>query len=172
MATIMKVMFDDHARIKRLFGRAKRLPNDVDTAIALCQELDIHTTIMDEIVAPALEELSPDLAAQLEADHERTSELVDQIYQFDIPDPEMRPLVEQLEWLTAGQMEWEDRTVSPLLKDRLSPQEVIDMGLAAFARRQEELDGIPARRLANAEVPPNAGWGNSGHGGTVAVAGW
>lgn len=172
MATITKVMFDDHSRIKRLFDRAKRMPNDLDTAIAICQELDIHTTIEEEIVYPALEELAPEWAHDAEADHEKASELVDSIYEIEPLDPALRPLVEQLERIVSRHVEWEEREVIPLIKTELR-NEVDDMGRLAFARRQEELSGIGSpRRISNAEVAPNSGWGNSGWGGTISNAGW
>jgi hemerythrin superfamily protein len=136
MATILKVMFDDHARIKRLFARAKRMPNDLDTALAICQEHDIHTTIEDEIVYPVLEELAPELAEQAEADHEKANGIVDEIYKYDVADSTLRPLVEQLEWITSRHIAFEEAEILPVLKNGLAPQEVIDMGLAAFARRQ------------------------------------
>ncbi|MDQ6927684.1 MAG: hemerythrin domain-containing protein [Actinomycetota bacterium] len=172
MATIIKVMFDDHSRIRRLFDRAKRMPNDLDTAIAICQELDIHTTIEEEIVYPALEDLAPDMAHGAEADHEKASGLVDAIYKIERFDPGLRPLVEQLERIVSRHVEWEEREMFPLIKTELR-HEIDEMGRVAFARRQEELSGIGSpRRLSNAEVVPNSGWGNSGWGGSVAGAGW
>lgn len=172
MATIIKVMFDDHSRIKRLFERAKRMPNDLDTAIAICQELDIHTTIEEEIVYPALAQLSPEMAHDAEGDHDKASELVDAIYQVEPLDPALRPLVEQLERVVSRHVEWEEREMFPLIKTELRDQ-IDELGRLAFARRQEELSGIASpRRLSNAEVAPNSGWGNSGWGGTVPLAGW
>jgi iron-sulfur cluster repair protein YtfE (RIC family) len=172
VATIIKVMFDDHARIRRLFDRAKRMPNDLDTALAIAQELDIHTTIEDEIVYPALAELAPEMAHDAEGEHEKASELVDAIYKMEALDPGLRPLVEQLERVVYRHVEWEEREMFPLIQNELR-NEIDDMGRLAFARRQEELSGVSSpRRLNNAEVPPNAGWGNSGWGGSVANAGW
>ncbi|HEX8771570.1 MAG TPA: hemerythrin domain-containing protein [Acidimicrobiales bacterium] len=172
MATIIKVMFDDHSRIRRLFDRAKRMPNDLDTAIAICQELDIHTTIEDEIVYPALEELAPDIAREAEEEHEKANELIDAIYKMERFDPGLRPLVERLERIVFRHVEWEEREMFPLIKTELR-NEIDDMGRLAFARRQEELSGIDSpRRLSNAEVVPNSGWGNSGWGGSIAGAGW
>jgi len=172
MATIIKVMYDDHARIRRLFDRAKRMPNDLDTAIAICQELDIHTTIEEEIVYPVLEDLAPEMGRDAEAEHEKASELVDAIYEMELGNPELRPLVEQLERIVSRHVEWEEREMFPLIKTELRDQ-IDEMGRAAFARRQEELSGIDSpRRLSNAEVAPNSGWGNSGWGGSVANAGW
>jgi iron-sulfur cluster repair protein YtfE (RIC family) len=172
VATIIKVMFDDHARIRRLFDRAKRMPNDLDTAIAICQELDIHTTIEEEIVYPMLGELSPDMARGAEEEHVRASEIVDEIYKTERFDPGLRALVERLERIVSKHVEWEEREMFPLIKSELR-NEVDEMGRLAFARRQEELSGIGSpRRVSNAEVPPNSGWGNSGWGGSIAGAGW
>ncbi|HUQ63639.1 MAG TPA: hemerythrin domain-containing protein [Acidimicrobiales bacterium] len=172
MATIIKVMFDDHSRIKRLFDRAKRMPNDLDTAIAICQELDIHTTIEEEIVYPALEELDGELARDAEEDHEKANAIIDTIYKMEPLTPELRPAVEQLERIVSRHVEWEERVMFPLIKTELR-NEVDEMGRLAFARRQEELSGIGSpRRLSKSEVAPNSGWGNSGWGGTVASAGW
>lgn len=172
MAIIVKVMFDDHSRIKRLFDRAKRMPNDLDTAIAICQELDIHTTVEEEIVYPALAELSSEMAHDAEGDHQRANDLVDAIYELQPLDPALRPLVEQLERVVSRHIEWEEREIFPVLKTQLRDQ-IDEMGRLAFARRQEELSGLGSvRRLRNSEVAPNSGWGNSGTGGTVAIAGW
>lgn len=167
MATIMKVMFDDHARIRRLFDRAKRMPNDLETATAICQELDIHTTIEDEIVYPALEEVAPEMAQDASAEHEAANEIIDQIYAMEPLDPGLRPLVEQLERIVSKHVEWEEREMFPIIKTELR-NEVDDMGRLAFARRQEELSGKgPSLRSRYSEVVPNSGWG-----GTSPNAGW
>lgn len=172
MATIIKVMFDDHSRIKRLFERAKRMPNDLDTAVAIAQELDIHTTIEEEIVYPALEEVDQSMARDAGEDHEKANALVDAIYKMEPLSPEIRPTVEQLERIVSRHVEWEERVMFPLIKTELR-SEVDEMGRLAFARRQEELSGLGSvRRLSKSEVAPNSGWGNSGWGGTVAGAGW
>lgn len=159
MSDITKVLRDDHARIKRLFLRANQASEDVSIALDVCDELTIHTTIEEEIVYPALQELDANLAEQSEDEHEEAKELIAEIEDLDLDDPAVRQLMVQLKKSVLKHVEREEKEVFPVLERGL-PDQLLEMGSQAFALRQELLGSRPPRRGTMKSATANLGWGN------------
>ena len=159
MSDITKVLRDDHARIKRLFLRANQSSEDVSIALDVCDELNIHATIEEEIVYPALQELDSHLAEQSEDEHEEAKELIAEIEDLELDDPAVRQLMVQLKKSVMKHVEMEEKQVFPILERGL-PDQLLEMGSQAFAMRQELLGARPPRRSPIKAATANMGWGN------------
>src|SRR5205823_4495925 len=121
MATITKVMYDDHARISRLFNKAKQSPS-LEMALAVCEELEMHSMMEDELVYPRVEEVAPDTAQRAEEDHGRIKELTGEIEKMDPMSPNLKTTVERLEKVVMRHVDFEEREIFPLLKDRFNDE--------------------------------------------------
>lgn len=157
MSDITKVLMDDHARIKRLFLRANQEPQNLDIALDVCDELNIHATIAEEIVYPALRQLNAGLADEAEDDHEEERELIAEIEDLDPDDPAVDAMMSQLKKSVMRHIEREESAVFPVI-DRGLPDQLLELGSQAFALRQELLHQRPPRRSAMKTETANVGW--------------
>ena len=165
MAIITKVLYDDHKRVERLFARYSKGESSLIDMII--DELELHSTIEEEIVYPALAEIDPAKAEESQQDHDEVKDVIAEIQDLEPGDPGLTKLMRRLERLVTGHVEREERDVFPLIKERLY-HEGFEMGAQAFALRQE----ILASRGERPEVDP-LGWPNSGWGqAKVPGGGW
>jgi len=169
MADIDKVLFDEHADVRRLFTAffVGSFTGTLAMARTICDQLWVHSTIEEEILYPALRDaIDAKQADQGEEDHEAIADMMAQIAELDDDnDPQVRHLVALLRITVESHMKWEEKVVFPELNSRLS-DELLDMGREAFARRQQLLRELP-------EVPAGVrpGLANTGWGGHKSPAG-
>lgn len=160
MSDITKWLRDDHARIKRLFLRANQSSEDLDIALDVCDELTIHASIEEEILYPALRELNAGMADESEDDHENAKELIAEIEDLDPDDPAVRTLMMQLEKSVKRHFEKEESTTFKVI-ERGYPDQLLEMGMQAFAMRQELLGARPTRSSTLKPQTTNVGWGRA-----------
>jgi hemerythrin-like domain-containing protein len=158
MADIDKVLFDDHAKVKRLFADFER-GGSIDLVLTICQELTVHAEIEEEVLYPIVrDELSESMADRAEDEHELIRELVAQIEEEQPSGAELRRVVGQLKRVFESHVTFEQEEIFTALNQRV-PNELWDMGRMAFAKRQEILGGDEsAMRQLTTRTIPNAGW--------------
>ncbi len=156
MSDVTKFLMDDHRRLRRLL-----LQNPAatpDAALDICDDLIMHANIEEEILYPALQEVDATLAEQSEAEHEELKELISEIEGLDPEDHnELMRLMGQIKLKLENHIQKEEREVFPKLNVALADQ-LVEMGSAAFAMRQEMLGQRPDRDHS----PPRlalTGWG-------------
>lgn len=166
MADIYKVLYDDHSRIKRLFDRLHLRPSDHMLAQQICNEIDIHSAIEEELVYPAVaDQLDERVAERGETDHQKIEELVGSIQELEPGDPAMQSLMAKLKKAVERHVAWEEREMFPLMKRGLKSP--VSLGARAFAMRQEMMGQNPAPPAVRAQIV-NTGW----YTGSVPNAGW
>ena len=163
MAIITKVLYDDHQRVERLFSRYSQGESSLIDIII--DEIELHSTIEEEIVYPALAQIDEGRAEASQQDHDEVKEVIGEIQDLEPGDPGLTKLMRRLERLVMGHVEREERDVFSILKSQLY-NEGFEMGDQAFALRQE----ILASRGEREEVDP-LGWPNSGWGPAKVVGG-
>ena len=167
MAMIQKVLYDDHARVRRMLERYRRTPGNPMLALAIADEIAVHSEIEEELVYPAVrEELDEAQADKAEEDHAEIDEIVNAIQELEPGDDDLQPLMDQLVKAINRHMAWEERVLFPMISSRLRHQN--ELGRQAWTLRQEALGQRPnARKLPPLQLA-NTGWGQS----QVPNAGW
>ena len=160
MSDITKWLRDDHARIKRLILRANQNAEDLDIALDVCDELTIHATIEEEILYPALRELNAGMADESEDEHETAKELIAEIEDLDPDDPAVRTMMMQLQKSVVRHFDKEEATTFKVI-ERGYPDQLLEMGMQAFALRQELLGARPTRSSTLTPNTTNVGWGRA-----------
>lgn len=175
MADITKVLVDDHLRVKRLLRTYEQSPWRLDLALEVCNELNMHNTIEEEIFYPALRDaVDGRLADESEDEHAQVSEIMAAVEDMEPGDPELERTMRMLRVALTKHIEKEENVVFPKADIELA-SEVRDMGREAFARRQELLQA----RMGDAKAAPslsmgtaNAGWRSRGIKSATANLGW
>lgn len=166
MAMISKVLFDDHARARRLIERYRKSQSNPLFALAIADEVAVHSAIEEELVYPAVrEELGEVEADKAEQDHAEVDEIVATIQNLEPGDADLQPLTDRLIKLVTRHMAWEERVLFPMISARLKHQN--ELGRQAFALRQEALGQRPSRELPRLQLV-NTGW----YKGSIPNAGW
>ena len=157
MADIDKVLFDDHAKVKRLFADFER-GGSIDLVLTICQELTVHAELEEEVLYPVVRGISESMADRAEDEHELIRELVTQIEEEQPSGGELRRTMAQLKRAFENHVTFEQEEIFTALNQRV-PDELWDMGRMAFAKRQEIIGGDEsAMRQLTTRTIPNAGW--------------
>ena len=168
MAHIMKVLMDDHARLRRMFAGFRSQPQNPDLALGIIDELKIHSTMEEELVYPVLAEANAGLAKQAQSDHAAAEKIMTKVEKMDaVGARELTQLMTQLEDLFESHAEMEEAEVIPVLKRHLG-DEAEDLGREAFGFRQELIAETPPRALHSIHGLPNSGYGPA----TIPNSGW
>ncbi len=168
MAHITKDLWDQHRKIEAMFTRLVKgdqafnatvyAPVNNDLLEIVCDEIEIHSAIEEEIVYPMLAQVDSRRAEASQDEHDEIKEIIAQIQEIEGDDPEENKLARRLERLVNSHVVREERDVFPLLKARLY-HEGFEMGRQAFAMRQEMLG--QGNRMSLKE-PPRLGWPGAG----------
>jgi hemerythrin superfamily protein len=129
---VTELLQQDHRTVEGLFSQYKSTQDDA-TVEQICQELERHARVEEEIVYPRLAEIDPELEQHAEEEHATAKELIAQIRSR--PDDAGR-LVEQLQQSVQHHVEEEESKAFPALRQRLG-DELDDLGKAVEQRKQE-----------------------------------
>jgi iron-sulfur cluster repair protein YtfE (RIC family) len=75
---VTELLQQDHRTVEGLFSQYRATQDDA-TVEQICQELERHTTVEEEIVYPRLAEIDPELEQHAEEEHATAKELIAQI---------------------------------------------------------------------------------------------
>ena len=89
-----------------------------DVLAQICNELEIHTTLEEELVYPRLAQLDRDLEQHAESEHEEAKLLIDQIRAGD---PDVSTLARQLQMAVEAHVREEEGGPSPCCGSRWVP---------------------------------------------------
>jgi len=161
MADITKVLIDDHLKVKRLMTTYEQSPWRLDLALAVCDELTMHSTIEEEIFYPALRDaVDGRLADESEDEHAQLAEIVAAIEDMDPGDAGLERTMRMLRAAFTDHIQKEENVLFPKANVELA-NELLDMGREAFARRQELMGARQGETwLPKHGVPgmANTGW--------------
>jgi hemerythrin-like domain-containing protein len=167
---LTRLLLQDHARINRAFDAYSNAPTSLDAALIACNEIEVHSTIEEELVYPILrDEIDGNEADAAEEEHAEAKELVDAIRELEPGDEELPALMQDLMRAMAAHVDHEETSIIPRLHAYLGPRNE-DVGREVLSLRQElqggeRPSGKPRPAAGNI---PNAGWSK----GNVANAGW
>jgi iron-sulfur cluster repair protein YtfE (RIC family) len=169
MAHITKDLWDQHRKLEAMFTRLVKgdqafnatvyAPVNNDLLEIICDEIEIHSAIEEEIVYPMLAQVDARRAEASQEEHDEIKDVIAEIQDTDPDDPVRSKLARRLEKLVETHASREEREVFPILKARLY-HEGFEMGRQAFALRQEILGS--GNRLSLKSPPrlgvPGQGW--------------
>ena len=168
MAHITKDLWDQHRKIEAMFTRLSKgdkafyatvhAPVDHHLLEIICDEIEIHSAIEEEVLYPMLAQVDSGRAETSQEEHDEVKDIIAQIQDIEGDDPEVNRLAKQLEKLLSAHVLREERDVFPIVKSRLY-HEGFEMGRQAFALRQEMLGQGSRHSLKS---PPRLGWPGSG----------
>ncbi len=130
---VIELLEQDHRKVEQLFSRYEASPDDA-TADEICQELDVHAAVEEEIIYPRLAEIDPELKQHADEEHGTAKGLIGQIRDRI---GNVRELVEQLKASVEHHVEEEESKAFPEMRDQLAAE--LDDLAAAVARRKQEL---------------------------------
>jgi hemerythrin superfamily protein len=128
---VIELLQQDHRNVEGLFSDYQSSKDD-ETAEQICRELEMHTTVEEEIVYPRLAEIDAELEQHAEEEHDKAKELIDQIRAK--PD-DVAGLVEQLQQAVQHHVNEEENKAFPEMRARLGA-DLEDLGAAVTERKQ------------------------------------
>jgi len=129
---VTQLLEQDHRTVEGLFADYDER-HDADTLEQICAELEVHTTVEEEIVYPRLAELDQELARHAEEEHAEAKDLIAQIRTGD---PDTPLLAQQLQKAIQQHVHEEESQTFPLLRERVGGQ-LDQMGQLAQQRKQQ-----------------------------------
>jgi hemerythrin superfamily protein len=129
---VTELLQQDHRKVEGLFDQYKRTQDDA-TVEQICQELERHTTLEEEIVYPRLAEIDADLEQQAEDEHAKAKDL---IAELRAGSDDVAGLVEELEAAVQHHVQEEETKAFPAMRERLA-DELASLGTAVEQRKRE-----------------------------------
>jgi hemerythrin superfamily protein len=129
---VTQLLEQDHRKVEGLFARYDQ-DQDPGTLAQICQELEIHTAVEEEIVYPRLAELDRPMEEHAVEEHAEAKELIAQIR---VGDPDTPTLARQLKQAIQEHVSEEESQAFPLLRERLA-DELETMGDEANQRKEQ-----------------------------------
>ena len=133
---VTQLLEQDHRKVEGLFADYDDR-QEATTLEQICRELEVHTTIEEEIVYPRLAELDRDLEQHAVEEHAEAKDLVAQIRTND---PDTPILANQLQKAIKEHVSEEESRAFPLLRERLGG-DLERMGAQAQERKQQLMAG-------------------------------
>jgi len=129
---VTQLLEQDHRKVEGMFADYDR-DHDAGVLAQICQELEIHTTVEEEIVYPRLAELDRAMEEHAEEEHAEAKELIAQIRAGD---PDAQTLARQLQQAIQEHVGEEESEAFPLMRERLAG-ELETMGDQARQRKEQ-----------------------------------
>jgi hemerythrin superfamily protein len=129
---VTKLLEQDHRTVEGLFSQYQSSPSD-EIAQRICQELEIHTSVEEQLVYPRLADIDPELERHAEEEHMQAKELISSIRSGsgDVSD-----LMAQLESAVQEHVQEEETRAFPELRQQLG-NELEQLGNEVQQRKQE-----------------------------------
>jgi hemerythrin superfamily protein len=129
---VTQLLEQDHRNVEGLFSTYERTQDDA-TLQQICRELEIHSTLEEEIVYPRLAELDREMEEHAEQEHAEAKELIAQIRAGD---PDSANLGHQLQQAIQEHVREEESQAFPLMRERMA-DELDELGRRLAERKQE-----------------------------------
>src|SRR4051812_15718458 len=129
---VTKLLEQDHRKVEGLFSQYQSSPSD-ETAQQICQELEVHTSVEEELVYPRLADIDPELEQHAEDEHSQAKELIARIRSGS---GDVTALMTQLESAVQEHVQEEESQAFPELREQLG-NELDQLGDQVQQRKQE-----------------------------------
>lgn len=137
MPSATELLKQDHREVEKLFGRFKDSQDDA-VATQICDELDVHTEIEEELVYPVLRSdvtNGASLADEAEHEHAEAKQLIGRIKRTTDQD-HLVELMTELEQAIQHHVSEEEDEVFPKIDQELGPDRTAELGDQLEARKR------------------------------------
>ena len=136
MPNVINLLKQDHRTVEKLFADFQE-SQDRSVVEQICNELDEHTRLEEEIVYPPLRSDVPDgqgMAEHAEEEHKEARQLIGRIRQTEDPD-HLEELVQDLQSAIEEHVSEEENEVFPKMEQALGPDRLEQMGTELEAQK-------------------------------------
>lgn len=151
MADVLALLEHDHRKIEQLFLEFEE-SQETGTAKRICEELQLHMKLEEEILYPVLGDLGGDvksLEKEARSEHAGAKKLIAGI-ESTKGDPELKELMADLRLAIAHHVHEEETELFPQVRERLSGD--LERLGRETNRRKQELGGVDPMWAAG--LPP------------------
>ncbi len=135
MPSAVDVLEQDHRRVEMLFSEFEQ-SGDQNIARQICQELEVHTALEEEIVYPVLrQEVDDELAQEAQREHDEAKELIKKI-EGGLSGAALQQTVAKLKESVEHHVEEEENEVFPKMQQTVGG-ELIRMGDEIMQRKAQ-----------------------------------
>ncbi len=136
MPNVIEVLKQDHRTVESMFSDYQE-SQDRNVVEQICNELDQHTKLEEEIVYPALRDEVPDgegMAEHAEDEHKEARQLIGRIRQTEDPE-HLDELVQELQSAIEEHVSEEENEVFPKMESALGAQRLEQLGADLEAQK-------------------------------------
>ncbi len=139
MPDAVSLLEQDHRKVEKLFAEFEQTGNR-SVAMQICQELEVHTTLEEEIVYPVLrDKVDRKMAEEAQREHDEADQLIRKIK--DASGAALQQLVGKLKEAIEHHVDEEENEVFPKMKEVLGG-ELNRMGEKIQQRKPALLGGV------------------------------
>ena len=131
----------DHRKVEELFAQY-RSSQDPTLAEQICTELQVHTTIEEDVIYPVVKKDVPDgrkLEEEAEKEHEEVEGLIKKVQQAGYDDPSVPGLIRKIEEGVSHHVEEEETEMFPKLREALEDDGLTQLGDKLAQAKEKEL---------------------------------
>jgi len=136
MPNVINLLKQDHRSVEKLFSDFQE-GRDRSVVEEICNELDLHTRLEEEIVYPVLRADVPDgegMAEHAEEEHKEARQLVGRVRETDDAS-HLDELIQELQTAVEEHVSEEENEVFPKMEEALGPDRLDQMGTELEAQR-------------------------------------
>jgi hemerythrin superfamily protein len=136
MPSVVNVLKQDHRTVEKMFSDYQE-SQDASIVEQICNELDVHTKLEEEIVYPVLRSDVPDgdgMAEHAEDEHKEARQLIGRIRQTSEPE-HLDELVQELQSAIEEHVSEEENEVFPKMEAALPSERLEQMGSEVEAQK-------------------------------------
>ena len=136
MTSVVNVLKQDHRTVEKMFSDYQE-SQDASVVEQICNELDTHTRLEEEIVYPVLRSDVPGgegMAQHAEDEHKEARQLIGRIRQTSEPE-HLDELVQELQSAIEEHVSEEENEVFPKMESALPADRLEEMGAEVEAQK-------------------------------------
>ena len=138
MPDVIQLLNQDHRKVEELFAEFERTQS-WQVCQTICDELEIHTQLEEEIVYPPLAQVDSKLEKEAEKEHDEAKELISKIRRSGSNGSELTSLMTELKKAIEHHVEEEESEAWPKLRDELGQTRLGELGTRIEVRKRDLL---------------------------------
>jgi iron-sulfur cluster repair protein YtfE (RIC family) len=138
---VIELLNHDHREVEKLFAQFER-SQSWDTVVQICQELEVHTQVEEEIVYPPLASIDGKLEREAEKEHDEAKQLIAKIRRGGENASGLMETVTKLKEAVEHHVQEEESEAWPKMRDELGQSQLNELGTQVKQRKQELLSNM------------------------------
>jgi len=131
----IQLLMDDHQKVSSLFQQAQGGGNMQQVFLQIQQELQIHTSIEEEIFYPACQSQMSDLIREAKQEHDKVDQLLQQMSSAE--SGQMMTMLQELKQNVEHHVHEEEGELFPKARQALGQDRIRQLGDQMMERKQQ-----------------------------------